>query len=74
MRVLLIEDDISVAQSIELILQRLNVRISVADLGEQGIDLGWATFSSFAASVATEPCLQTCSFYPKLCNIAGRAS
>ena len=40
MRVLLIEDDISVTQSIELMLQRLNVRISVADLGEHGIDLG----------------------------------
>jgi two-component system cell cycle response regulator CtrA len=40
MRVLLIEDDISVTQSIELMLQRLDVRISVADLGEDGIDLG----------------------------------
>ena len=40
MRVLLIEDDISVTQSIELMLQRLNVQISVADLGEHGIDLG----------------------------------
>jgi two-component system cell cycle response regulator CtrA len=40
MRVLLIEDDISVTQSIELMLQRLDVRISVADLGEHGIDLG----------------------------------
>ncbi|MBO1908071.1 response regulator transcription factor [Microvirga sp. 3-52] len=40
MRVLLIEDDISVTQSIELMLQRLDVQISVADLGEHGIDLG----------------------------------
>ncbi|WP_457094706.1 response regulator transcription factor [Microvirga sp. P5_D2] len=40
MRVLLIEDDISVTQSIELMLQRHNVRISVADLGEHGINLG----------------------------------
>ena len=40
MRVLLIEDDISVTQSIELMLQRLNVQISVADMGEHGIDLG----------------------------------
>src|ERR687889_2118959 len=40
MRVLLIEDDSSVTQSIGLILQRLNVQISVADLGEHGIDLG----------------------------------
>src|ERR687889_1872189 len=39
MRVLLIEDDSSVTQSIGLILQRLNVQISVADLGEHGIDL-----------------------------------
>jgi two-component system cell cycle response regulator CtrA len=39
MRVLLIEDDISVAQSIELMLQRHDAQISVADLGEHGIDL-----------------------------------
>ncbi len=40
MRVLLIEDDISVAKSIELMLQRHIVQISVADLGEHGINLG----------------------------------
>src|ERR687889_2137083 len=40
MQVLLIEDDISVTQSIALMLQRLNVQISVADLGEHGINLG----------------------------------
>src|SRR3712207_814339 len=40
MRVLLIEDDISVTQSIELMLHRHNVQISVADLGEHGINLG----------------------------------
>jgi two-component system cell cycle response regulator CtrA len=39
MRVLLIEDDISVAQSIKLMLQRHDAQISVADLGEHGIDL-----------------------------------
>jgi two-component system cell cycle response regulator CtrA len=39
MRVLLIEDDLSVTQSIQLILKPHNVRISVADLGEHGLDL-----------------------------------
>jgi two-component system, cell cycle response regulator CtrA len=39
MRVLLIEDDISVTQSIKLMLQRHDAQISVADLGEHGIDL-----------------------------------
>jgi two-component system, cell cycle response regulator CtrA len=39
MRVLLIEDDIAVAPSVKLMLQRHNAQISVADLGEHGIDL-----------------------------------
>ena len=39
MRVLLIEDDVSVAQSIKLMLQRHNAQFSATDLGEHGIDL-----------------------------------
>jgi two-component system cell cycle response regulator CtrA len=39
MHVLLIEDDLSVTQSIELILKPHNVSIAVADLGEHGLDL-----------------------------------
>src|SRR5688500_9163891 len=40
MEVLLIEDGVSGSQSIKLMLQRHNVQISVADLGEHGLDLG----------------------------------
>src|SRR3954447_14002122 len=39
MHVLLIEDDLSATQSIQLILKPHNVRISVAALGEHGLDL-----------------------------------
>jgi two-component system cell cycle response regulator CtrA len=38
MRVLLIEDDASTAQSIELMLKSFN--IYTTDLGEEGVDLG----------------------------------
>ena len=38
MRVLLIEDDASTAQSIELMLKGFNVYTT--DLGEEGVDLG----------------------------------
>ncbi|HEV2559272.1 MAG TPA: response regulator transcription factor [Microvirga sp.] len=40
MRVLLIEDDASVAQSIELMLRPPAFQVTVTDLGERGIDLG----------------------------------
>ncbi|MCJ2109795.1 response regulator transcription factor [Methylobacterium sp. E-025] len=40
MRVLLIEDDASVAQSIELMLKTAGFNPFVTDLGEEGIDLG----------------------------------
>jgi two-component system cell cycle response regulator CtrA len=40
MRVLLIEDDHSVAQSIELMLKSENFNVYTTDLGEEGIDLG----------------------------------
>ena len=40
MRVLLIEDDATVAQSIELMLKSENFNIYTTDLGEEGIDLG----------------------------------
>ncbi len=40
MRVLLIEDDSSVAQSIELMLKSETFNIYTTDLGEEGIDLG----------------------------------
>src|ERR1700712_1375190 len=40
MRVLLIEDDAAVAQSIELMLKTAGFNPFVTDLGEEGIDLG----------------------------------
>jgi two-component system cell cycle response regulator CtrA len=40
MRVLLIEDDRSIAQSIELMLKAENFNVYTTDLGEEGIDLG----------------------------------
>jgi two-component system cell cycle response regulator CtrA len=39
MRVLLIEDDPSTAQSIELMLKNANLNVYTTDLGEEGIDL-----------------------------------
>ena len=40
MRVLLIEDDASIAASIELMLKSENFNTYTTDLGEEGIDLG----------------------------------
>lgn len=40
MRVLLVEDDSSVAKNIELMLKGENYVVDVADLGEDGLDLG----------------------------------
>src|SRR3979409_539422 len=40
MRVLLIEDDSAVAQSIELMLKSESFNVYTTDLGEEGIDLG----------------------------------
>jgi two-component system cell cycle response regulator CtrA len=40
MRVLLIEDDSTTAQSIELMLKSESFNVFIADLGEEGIDLG----------------------------------
>ena len=40
MRVLLIEDDIAVARSIELMLKAAGFNIYMTDLGEEGVDLG----------------------------------
>src|SRR5436309_3380426 len=40
MRVLLIEDDRTIAQSIELMLESENFNVYTTDLGEEGIDLG----------------------------------
>src|ERR1035441_5090764 len=40
MRVLLIEDDSAIAQSIELMLKSESFNVYTADLGEEGIDLG----------------------------------
>ena len=40
MRVLLIEDDIALARSIELMLRSAGFNIYATDLGEEGIDLG----------------------------------
>ncbi|WP_342111506.1 response regulator transcription factor CtrA [Methylobacterium sp. SI9] len=40
MRVLLVEDDVTVAQSIELMLKSENINTYTTDLGEEGIDLG----------------------------------
>ena len=40
MRVLLIEDDATVAQSIELMLKFVNFNTYTTDLGEEGVDLG----------------------------------
>ena len=38
-RVLLIEDDVSIAQSIELMLKSENFNVYTTDLGEEGVDL-----------------------------------
>ena len=40
MRVLLIEDDSSIAQSIELMLKSESFNVYTTDLGEEGVDLG----------------------------------
>src|SRR5437879_9593418 len=40
MRVLLIEDDRTIAQSIELMLKSESVNLYITHLGEEGIDLG----------------------------------
>jgi two-component system cell cycle response regulator CtrA len=40
MRVLLVEDEVSVAQSIELMLKSENFNTYTTDLGEEGVDLG----------------------------------
>jgi two-component system, cell cycle response regulator CtrA len=40
MRVLLIEDDSSIAQSIELMLKSESFNVCTTDLGEEGVDLG----------------------------------
>ena len=40
MRVLMIEDDSAVAQSIELMLKSENFNVYTTDLGEEGVDLG----------------------------------
>ena len=40
MRVLLVEDDASIAQSIELMLKSDNFNTYTTDLGEEGVDLG----------------------------------
>ncbi len=40
MRVLLIEDDSAMAQSIELMLRSEGFNVYTTDLGEEGIDLG----------------------------------
>ena len=40
MRVLVIEDDVAVSSSIELMLKSENFNVYTTDLGEEGIDLG----------------------------------
>lgn len=40
MRVLLVEDDVTIARSIELMLESENFNTYTTDLGEEGIDLG----------------------------------
>src|SRR6195256_1807224 len=40
MRVLLIEDDLAVTRSIELMLKSENFNVFTTDLGEEGVDLG----------------------------------
>src|SRR3712207_5880781 len=40
MRVLVVEDDVAVASSIELMLKSENFNVYTTDLGEEGIDLG----------------------------------
>ena len=40
MRVLLIEDDVATAQSIELMLKSEGFNVYGTDLGEEGVDLG----------------------------------
>ena len=44
MRVLLIEDDSSIAQSIELMLKSESFNVYTTDLGEEGIDLVLAKY------------------------------
>ena len=40
MRVLLVEDDVSMARSIELMLKAENMVVDLADLGEEGLEIG----------------------------------
>src|SRR5256714_12362240 len=40
MRVLLIEDDRTIANSIEMMLNKAGLKVYTTDLGEEGIDLG----------------------------------
>src|ERR687892_319375 len=40
MRVLLIEDDMSLARSLELALRREGMQVDVTDLGEDGLEIG----------------------------------
>ena len=40
MRVLLVEDDVSLAQSIELMLKSETFKVYMTDPGEEGVDLG----------------------------------
>jgi two-component system, cell cycle response regulator CtrA len=48
MRVLLIEDDRSIAQSIELMLKSESFNIYSTDLGQEGVELGKITTSSYS--------------------------
>ena len=49
-RVLLIEDDVSIAQSIELMLKSETLNVYTTDLGEEGVDLGSSTTTTSSSS------------------------
>ena len=65
MRVLLIEDDSAVAQSIELMLKVDNFNVYTTDLGEEGIDLGLERLVSRTFNPAPRTCPTSLS---RLCS------
>ena len=56
MRALLIEDDASTAQSIELMLKSENCNAYTTDLGEEGVDLGNFMPDMSGSSGCRAPC------------------
>jgi DNA-binding response OmpR family regulator len=56
MRVLLIEDDRTTAQSVELMLKAEKFNLYITDLGEEGVDLGKVYATSELVPATSELC------------------